>query len=285
MDCNIRNIFNQIEKDEDYNLPQIYSQLFTIDENIAYMHLPRMIHTEEAPKMQDAFHAFMRQNDVENTQALIIDVRSNSGGGRDLIMALAQYIIHPDSIHIVNVVQQRGEIPLNDDWKRQLHNRYLFAFDELDVTEQKAVNQFHKSFQPMYQLDSTKYSEFYYCIFNGQKNTNKKHYYNKPVYILANERSFSAASVLVAVFKGLHNVTVVGITTDGSSGNSEGFRLPKSNLKVKLSTMVSFQKDGKTLDGYGTAPDIKIERDIEQIFWKKDTQLEKLKAIIKANSK
>ena len=44
--------------------------------------------------------------------------------------------------------------------------------------------------------------------------------------------------------------------------------------------MVSFQKDGKILDGYGTTPDIKIERDINQILWKTDTQLEKLRMLI-----
>jgi hypothetical protein len=44
--------------------------------------------------------------------------------------------------------------------------------------------------------------------------------------------------------------------------------------------MVSFQKDGKILDGYGTEPDIKIERDINQILWKSDTQLEKLRSLI-----
>jgi hypothetical protein len=44
--------------------------------------------------------------------------------------------------------------------------------------------------------------------------------------------------------------------------------------------MVSFQKDGKILDGSGTEPDIKIERDINQILWKSDTQLEKLRSLI-----
>lgn len=44
--------------------------------------------------------------------------------------------------------------------------------------------------------------------------------------------------------------------------------------------MVSFQKNGKVLDGFGTKPDIKIERDINQILWKSDYQLEPLRALI-----
>jgi len=44
--------------------------------------------------------------------------------------------------------------------------------------------------------------------------------------------------------------------------------------------MVSFQKDGKLFDGFGTAPDIKIERSLEQVLWKEDYQLNHLKEII-----
>ena len=49
--------------------------------------------------------------------------------------------------------------------------------------------------------------------------------------------------------------------------------------------MVSFQKDGKILDGLGTEPDIKIERDINQILWKSDTQLENLRNLILLENK
>ncbi|WFO15640.1 S41 family peptidase [Cellulophaga baltica 4] len=115
---------------------------------------------------------------------------------------------------------------------------------------------------------------------NGKKFNKPTFYYNRPVYILANEKTFSAASVFVSAFKGLPNIKIVGVTTDGSSGNSEWVDLPNSKLFGKISTMVSFQKDGQILDGYGTEPDIKIERDINQILWQSDTQLEKLKDLI-----
>ena len=105
--------------------------------------------------------------------------------------------------------------------------------------------------------------------------------YKRQVYILANENSFSAASVLVSTLKGLPNIKIVGVNTDGSSGNSERFELPNSELRGKISTMVSFQKDGKILDGIGTEPDIVIERNLDQIFMKEDYQLNKLLEIIK----
>jgi C-terminal processing protease CtpA/Prc len=74
----------------------------------------------------------------------------------------------------------------------------------------------------------------------------------------------------------LPNIIIAGVNTDGSSGNSESFRLPNSNLRGKISTMVSYQKNGTILDGIGTKPDIEIERSLEQIFLKEDYQLKKL---------
>jgi C-terminal processing protease CtpA/Prc len=150
----------------------------------------------------------------------------------------------------------------------------------LDSREQKKATDFIESFKPIYELDEKKYSEYYFGLLNAKKIAKHFFYYDKPVYILANEKTFSAASVFVSVFKGISNIKTVGVTTDGSSGNSEWFDLPNSKLSGKISTMVSFQKDGKILDGYGTNPDIKIERDINQILWKFDTQLIKLRSLI-----
>tara|TARA_R110002096_G_scaffold432061_1_gene648167 strand:+ start:4664 stop:6172 length:1509 start_codon:yes stop_codon:yes gene_type:complete len=266
-------------KDEDYNNPDIIEQLFSVSDNIAYIKIPEMTSKDEAPLLFDKLNSFMKS--VQNeSKALIIDVRSNSGGTRDLTYEFAKYLIHPDSIYVVNATKQRGPLPLPQEYKEHLYTRYLYPFAELDSREQKSVSNFMKTFKPIYELDDEKYSEYYFGIFNGQKLSEPSFYYNKPVYILANEKTFSAASVFVSAFKGIPNIQIVGVTTDGSSGNSEWFDLPESELFGKISTMVSFQKDGTILDGFGTEPDIKIERDINQILWKSDTQLEKLKSLI-----
>ena len=266
-------------KDEDYNKPEIIEKLFSIEENIAYIKLPEMVDKDEAPLLFDKVNFFMQsiQNDSES---LIIDVRANSGGTRDVLYEFAKYLVHPDSIYIVNATRQRGPLPLPKDYKKSLHNRFLYTLSELDVEEQIRVTEFLKSFKPIYELDENKYSEYYFGLLNGKKLGKPSLYYNKPVYILANEKTFSAASVFVSAFKCLPNIKIAGVTTDGSSGNSEWFDLQNSKLFGKISTMVSFQKNGEILDGYGTEPDIKIERDLNQILWLSDTQLEKLKELI-----
>lgn len=266
-------------EDEDYNKPEIIDQLFSIEDEIAYIRIPAMVHKKEAPLLFDKLNSFMKEIQ-HHSKALIIDVRSNNGGTRDITYELAKYVVHPDSIYVVNATKQRGPNPLPEESIARLHARFLFAYSELDSREQKSVSQFLETFKPMYELDDEKYSEYYFGLLNGRKLADPSSYYNKPVYILANEKSFSAASVFVSVFKGIPNIHIAGVTTDGSSGNSQWFDLPHSKLFGKISTMVSFQKNGKILDGFGTEPDIKIERDIHQILWKSDSQLEQLKSLI-----
>lgn len=264
---------------KELNNPELINNLFHIDENnIAYLRIPSMVDQEDASVFFQTLNEFM--NMAKSSISLIIDVRGNGGGTRHLINELAGYFIHPDSSYIVNATRQRGNLPLNEELKDDLHKRFLFSRNELDVQEQNLVDKFMATFVPMYDLDDNKYSEFHYFVLNGKKLNKNKYHYNKSIYIMTNEKSFSAASVLASVFKGLPNIKLVGVNTDGSSGNSERFEFPNSKLQGQISTMVSFQKNGQILDGIGTEPDIVIERNLEQIFWKEDYQLNKLKELI-----
>lgn len=273
-----RNIY--LLREERYNDKAFAGRFFSLENNIGYIQIPDMLSKSDSPVFFQLLNEFMTR--AKQSDALIIDVRDNGGGTRDLIQELAGYFIHPDSVHVVNATKQRGELPLNAELKESLNSRFLFSKSELDRKEQNAVAKFMSSFTPMYNLPKDKFSEYYYYVLNGRKLGRDKYHYDKPIYILANERSFSAASILVSVFKGLPNITVSGVTTDGSSGNSERFELPNSKLQGRISTMVSYQKDGKILDGIGTEPDIIIERNLDQIFWKEDYQLNKLKDIIRS---
>nr|WP_282097924.1 S41 family peptidase [Sinomicrobium weinanense] len=266
-------------KEEQQNDKAIIEKFFTVENNVGYIQITSMVGKEGSPIFFELLNDFMLK--AKDSDALIIDVRDNGGGNRDLIQELAGYFVHPDSVYVVNATKQRGKLPLNEDLKKELKSRFLFPKNELDSREQNAVDKFMAYFKPMYDLDSKKFSEYYFYILNGHKITQNKYYYNKPIYILANERTFSAASILVSVFKGLPNIKITGVNTDGSSGNSQRFELPNSELRGKISTMVSFQKDGKILDGIGTEPDIKIERNLDQVLFKEDYQLKKLKDLIK----
>lgn len=260
------------------NDPDILKSYFSLDENIGYIQIVDMFSREDSPPFFQLLREFMEE--AKNSKALIVDVRNNGGGTRDLVQELAGYFVHPDSVYVVNATRQRGELPLNVELKERLNLRYLFSRDELTKREQNKVDAFMASFVPMYDLDDTKYSDYHYYILNGQKLSQNKYHYQKPIYIMANERTFSAASLFVSVLKDLPNIKVVGVTTDGSSGNSERFELPNSGVRGKISTMVSYQRNGKILDGIGTEPDIVIERNLDQAFFTDDYQLSQLKEVI-----
>lgn len=246
--------------------------------NIGYISLPKMYTFERIPSLEQyidsTFTAF------KNTNALIIDLRFNPGGRRDLIQKMASYIIPTSySPWIANVAYLRTDqkgIPHSS-----MSSRYLYPYssDRFNDIDKKAIDIFNKRFKIQREFDNAKFSKSHYMIL---KKGNKQ--YLKPIYILVNEHSFSAATVFTSAFKGLPNVKIVGVTTDGSSGNSKIIRLKYSNIRVRISTMLSFQRNGKTLDGNGTEPDIYIPEDEKQILHGKDTQLEKLIQLIQENN-
>ena len=245
-----------------------------LKENIGYIAIPEMYAFSENNTIKEyldaSFSAF------ENTKALIIDLRFNPGGHRDLIQHFASYILPKSkSPWVANVAYLRTD--QKNETYNSMEGRFLYPIssDKFNKEDKEGINNFTKNFEVQKQFDSTKFSKPHYMLLKSGKIS-----YTKPVYILVNEHSFSAASVFTSAFKGLSNVKIVGTTTDGSSGNSTVMHLTHSKIRVKLSTMLSFQRNGKTLDGNGTKPDISIPEDKEQVLIGKDLQLKKVQIFI-----
>ncbi|MEL6535458.1 MAG: S41 family peptidase, partial [Bacteroidota bacterium] len=203
----VRDFFYEYDEEKTKDRAVI-EQFFALEDGIGHIRIPSMVEQEEVPLFFEVLDEFMLK--AKESEGLIIDVRDNGGGTRDLIQTLAGYIVHPDSVHIGNVTRQRGEIPLQEELVDRLHGRWLYARGELDNREQKAADGFMASFTPRYELSAEKYSEYYYYVLNGEKLSEGNYHYRQPVYVLANERSFSAASVLVSVLKDLPNVMIAG---------------------------------------------------------------------------
>ncbi|KYG72795.1 S41 family peptidase [Roseivirga echinicomitans] len=246
-----------------------------LDHNIGYINLPEMYHYDEV----EGLEAFIQNTFARfsTTKALIIDVRNNPGGVRDILQTVASYVVQPaQSPWVANVAYLRTDKTLNTD-EESMNARYLYSYhsEEFTDSDRNAIDQFDKSFKPQKSVDPSKFSSPFYMVLHqgGQS-------YTQPVYILVNEGSFSAATVFTSAFKGLPNVKIVGETTDGSSGNSKELYLMNSMIRVKVSTMLSFQRNGKTLDGNGTVPDIVIPEDKAQVLKTIDSQLIKLMEMI-----
>lgn len=246
-----------------------------LDNNIGYFRIPVMWNFNQNPSLFPLIKSKM--NEFRNTKALILDVRNNGGGERDILMTLAPYFVEPGAKPwVANLAKIRIDQTLNEDIS-SMRFRYLYNINSPDLDERKrqAITDFMKDYHPNWNYDSTRYSNFFYMVLDQVKN-DTVFYYDKPVYVLADEGSFSATSVFVSALKGMNKIKIVGVNTDGSSGRSERVSLKNSGITVRYSTMISFQRNGKTLDTNGTAPDIFSERDLNQILGIKDSQLEAL---------
>ncbi len=265
--------YSKFGRDTDFDLNKL-DKLLT--DSIAYMAIPAMISYDENPNLESYLKATIEK--YRNAKALIIDIRGNSGGTRDILNTLSGYFVQPkQSPWVANVAYIRSDQYLDEDVS-SMQSRFLYNYNSqlLSDKDRETIDAFHKDFKTEFKVDSNKFSEPYYMVLHNNQSP-----LNYTIYILINEDCFSAASVFTSALKGLDNVKIAGVTTNGSSGRSREFYLKNSNIRVKLSTMLSFQRTGKTLDGNGTPPDIILERDEEQVLRKKDSQLEKLIELIK----
>ena len=105
-------------------------------------------------------------------------------------------------------------------------------------------------------------------------------YWDRPIVLLINERSFSDAEVFPYMFQKAGIGKVIGVPTPGgvigtnnitlSDGSS--FRIPRTGFKGM---------DGTNLEGYGVKPDFVVEETAEDRLAGRDPQLEKAIEVIK----
>lgn len=265
---NFKREYRYFGRDEDFDLSKLDQWLA---DSIAYLAIPAMLSYEESPNLESYLKSTIEK--FSNAKALIIDIRGNSGGTREILNTLSEYLVAEEqSPWVANVAYVRSDQFLDEDIS-SMQGRFLYNYYSEFLTEvdRETIDAFNKDYKPEFEVDKNKFSEPYYMVLHSNKKT-----INCPVYILVNEECFSAASVFTSALKGLNNIKIVGVTTNGSSGRSKRFYLTNSNIRVKLSTMLSFQRNGKTLDGNGTIPDIIIEKDENQLLGRIDSQLERL---------
>ncbi len=259
------------------NIKDLPSLFKIVGNNIGYISLPAMVSKRD--RKGGNLHRYVpaKMHDYKNTDALIIDLRYNGGGTRDFLMMLAPYFLSPDAKPwVANVTRIRSDQKISEDM-RTMQARYLYNTRSRRFTRDdiEAIKAFSKDFKTEWAYNPERFSDAFYMVLSHDLGVDH-YYYDKPVYVLVNERSFSAASVFTSALKGMGNVKIAGMGTDGSSGRSQYFELKHSKFDIRLSSMISFQRNGKTLDTNGTEPDIVIPKDVQQVLGNRDTQLENL---------
>jgi len=110
-------------------------------------------------------------------------------------------------------------------------------------------------------------------------------FYDKPVVVLSNAGSFSAADGFLNAFADLPQVTIVGEPSAGGSGATRQFQLPKTRLLVALSSMASFRPNGKLFDGNGIEVDVAVKPRVEDYTTDGDTVLARGIGVINEKSR
>ena len=97
-------------------------------------------------------------------------------------------------------------------------------------------------------------------------------HYQRPVVVLANRGSFSAANNFVSIMSALPQVTIVGDTTGGGSGLPFTSELP-NGWRIRFSSCPITDVNGQPTE-FGVAPDVRVDMADADAAQGRDTILE-----------
>lgn len=104
-------------------------------------------------------------------------------------------------------------------------------------------------------------------------------YVNKPIIVLIDRYTISAAERALMAFKSLPNVRLMGDTTNGAQGSMIG-RVLANGWYFSVVPQKVEMFDGHSYEGLGIAPDIVFKYDLEDMRSGKDEMLEAAVAIL-----
>ena len=224
-----------------------------LEQNIGYLRFVMM--SAEPEFIDDLIDAMGR---FKNTDGLIIDIRTNGGGRRSPLQVLLPFFMAENDVpRVVNLAKYRlGTENIEEDFKARF--LYPAISPHWSGAERDAVNRFASTFKPEWTPPPGQFSKWHYFVISPSEDKRYYHY-KKPVVVLMDRRNFSACDIFLGAFKGVNNVTLMGRPSGGGSGCYRIYRLRNSKIRIHLSSMASFQPNGKLYDGNGIRPDIIVE--------------------------
>lgn len=186
-------------------------------------------------------------DNLQNTNALIIDVRDNGGGFGEIGDSIVGRLIDQKVLR----------------YKKQLKNS-----NQLYYARPHLLQDFSQT-----DAKYNQYSEWVDSVI--EPNTNAKKY-DKPVFVLVNERCFSACDTFVDSFSSNHLGEVLGTQSGGGTGYPLWIDLPWGMGNFRFSVMRGYSNHDRYLEGTGTISDIEVLPDVEGLKSGIDTQLLKV---------
>ncbi len=233
------------------------TQTKRLEGDIGYLRIPRM--TSDA-KALDEIDAAMQG--FRDTRGLVIDLRSNGGGTRDILRRLFPYFMSEnDHPHVANIAAYRLPAGLGDPMKVDgyLSNRGLYpmSWAGWSKRQRKAIALAQRQFEPEWKLPRDAFSTWHYFVLDRSDNA-KAYHYDKPITVLVDTGCFSATDIFLGAVKGWKNVTLVGQASGGGSGRAQRHTL-STGVQLRISSMASFRPNGQLYENRGVQPDVLVE--------------------------
>jgi C-terminal processing protease CtpA/Prc len=201
-------------------------------------------------------HAAMRG--FAPARALVIDIRDNPGGSRDLLRAVIGYLLAPGAAVVTSWARLRrapGTDP--EDVAQLLEGRFMrpWNWPGWSPPARAAAESFAARHAPEWPApDDARFGPLNLMIAERLPEHGTLHL-DCPVALLTNIRNYSAADIFAAALAVLPQVTLLGTPTAGGSGFARRTVLPGSRLAIQISTMASGMISGDLFENRGVLPD------------------------------
>ena len=239
-------------------------QAARVSAGVAYIPIASMFSPDDRfdPRAQDEYKKIEQAlRRAGSASGIVIDIRGNRGGSRDILHLVASALMAPDDPPVVYSAARALMWPGRDpgEVERKFAGRYLHPADSDRWTdaEREAIGAFLARFRPEVALPDERFGPLHVSVLSpgGEGGGTLA---GKPVVVLMDETCISAADVFLAALGELPAVTLMGRPSRGASGMTED-HLIRGPVEIGLASMVSFMPDGRVFDWHGVRADIAVE--------------------------
>lgn len=214
-----------------------YEVLFFDNHNFAYLKIKSFANKITLSEfLINAFDTIK----INNSENLIIDLRDNFGGTSDCVDTLLSYLTNKEYKQYKSI-----GLRVSDTIKNKYKSKNFDLYEKIKST---------MSNQLFYYNDS---------MLSNRK-LNRENHFNGNVFVLINNKTYSAASTFAGVIKEYDLGEIVGQTETGGTieyyGDFLFFKLPNTKMDFFISPKIFIQYGGNDMDK-GVFPDIKIYND------------------------
>ncbi|AJR04060.1 S41 family peptidase [Siansivirga zeaxanthinifaciens] len=191
--------------------------------------------------------------DSAKTKNLIIDLRDN-GGGRIAEISYLYGFLTNKKFKLIEESEVTNRLP---------YFNYLLANDM--PVSLKVISTLFSPFIVTHNLIKThkKNGKYYYKLRFAKEQNPHDLNYDEHIYVLINGNSFSASSLLSTHLKATNRAVFVGEETGGAyngcvAGIYKVYKMPESQLKIRMGLMQIETPYKQEPDGYGILPDYEV---------------------------